>query len=132
MNKMNHKSINGKKFVEELAMCETKESVFELVNKIMSATTFKDRLKNVNDNDLLLNLDASKAKLNASSGCRTSNQDCVNMAATKFKNITGKGVKNFKIEANKFVTKKEKFAEAKKSNMVAQAYAAANASASIN
>ena len=67
----------------------------------------RDRAKNVSDLPSVVNLNAKVATLNTMRGRDTSNQDCMVMAAAKYCELTGKDVKNFKAEVNKYATRKE-------------------------
>lgn len=105
MVKETKKGVNGKAFVSALDECQTAEDVFVLLNKAMDRETLKDRAGHVNDNDLINALHAQKARCNIELGYRTSHEDCVTMAAQRYQQMTGKGVKFFKAELNKHITK---------------------------
>ncbi|MBO5038549.1 MAG: hypothetical protein J6C85_03725 [Alphaproteobacteria bacterium] len=101
----NKKGVNGKAFVSALDECQTAEEVFNLLGKTMDKATLKDRVGHVSDNDLINVLHAQKARCNIDLGCRTSHEDCANLAAHRYQQITKKGVKAFKAELNKHITK---------------------------
>ncbi len=113
MSKEVKKNVNGKEYVVSLESCQSPKEIFELLDKTMDKETLKNRLQNVRDNDLVVTLNAQVAKFNAGQGLRTSHQDCVNMAADQYQQLTKKGVKFFKTEMNKFMTEKEKKHDAK-------------------
>ncbi len=113
MSKEVKKELNGKDFVAKLEGCKTPKAIFGLLSETMDKEVLKNRLQNVRDNDLVVALNAQVARFNASQGLRTSHQDCVNMAADKYQQISKKGVKFFKAEMNKYITGQEKEANAK-------------------
>lgn len=113
MSKEVKKELNGKDFVAKLEGCKTPKAIFCLLSETMDKEVLKNRLQNVRDNDLVVALNAQVARFNASQGLRTSHQDCVNMAADKYQQISKKGVKFFKAEMNKYITGQEKEANAK-------------------
>lgn len=113
MSKEVKKELNGKDFVAKLEGCNTPKAIFGLLSETMDKEVLKNRLQNVRDNDLVVALNAQVARFNASQGLRTSHQDCVNMAADKYQQISKKGVKFFKAEMNKYITGQEKEANAK-------------------
>lgn len=113
MRKEQVKNINGKGFIAALDMCSSDKEIFELLNKYMDNGTLRERLKNVRDNDLVNTFYAQAARVNADHGLRTSHQDCVTMAADKYRQITKRGVKFFKAEVNKYLTRLEKKEEKK-------------------
>lgn len=104
MSKEAKKTLNGKEFVASLEECRSSKDIFALLDKTMEVDVLKERLANIRDNDLVIALNAQVAKFNAGQGLRTSHQDCVNMAADRFQQVTKKGVKFFKAEANKYIT----------------------------
>lgn len=108
MSKEVKKELNGKEFVVKLEGCQTPRAIFGLLSETMDKEILKNRLQNVRDNDLVVALNAQVARFNASQGLRTSHQDCVNMAADKYQQISKKGVKFFKAEMNKYITGQEK------------------------
>lgn len=101
------KGVNGKAFVSALDECKTAEDVFILLNKAMDKETLKDRVSHVNDNELINALHAQKARCNIELGYRTSHEDCANLAVQRYQKITNKGVKAFKAELNKYMTKEQ-------------------------
>ena len=101
------KKIDGKSFIKALDDCKGKDEVLGLLYKTMGAEKMKDRAKNVSNIDSVVKLDARVAMLNTMRGNDTSNQNCMAMAAVKYINLTGKDVKSFKAEVNKFATRKE-------------------------
>ena len=101
------KGVNGKAYVVALDECQTAEDVFVLLHKTMDREVLKDRTSHVNDNDLITTLHAQRARCNINLGYRTSHEDCVNMAAQRYQQITGKGGKFFKAELNKYMTKEK-------------------------
>ncbi len=113
MSKEVKKELNGKDFVAKLEGCKTPKAIFGLLSETMDKEVLKNRLQNVRDNDLVVALNAQVARFNASQGLRTSHQDCVNMAADKYQQISKKGVKFFKAEMNKYITGQEKEENAK-------------------
>ena len=113
MSKEVKKELNGKDFVAKLEGCKTPKAIFGLLSETMDKEVLKNRLQNVRDNDLVVALNAQVARSNASQGLRTSHQDCVNMAADKYQQISKKGVKFFKAEMNKYITGQEKEENAK-------------------
>lgn len=106
------KKVDGKAFVADLEACRTSKDVFDLLAKTMDKETLADRTKKASDNDLIIALHAQRAGVNTQLGCRTSHEDCVVMAADKYHTVTGRGVKFFKAELNKYMTAREKEANA--------------------
>ena len=113
MSKEVKKELNGKEFVAKLEGCQTPRAIFGLLSETMDKEVLKNRLQNVRDNDLVVALTAQVARFNAGQGLRTSHQDCVNMAADKYQQISKKGVKSFKEEMNKYIANREKEADTK-------------------
>lgn len=107
------KKIDGKAFVADLDACYTSKDIFDLLSKTMDKETLTDRTKKASDNDLIIALHAQKAGVNTQLGCRTSHEDCVLMAAERYHTVTGKGIKFFKAEMNKYITAREKEDNAK-------------------
>ena len=101
------KKIDGKSFIKALDDCKGKDEVFGLLYKTMGAEKMKDRVKNVSNLDSVVKFNARVAMLNTMRGNDTSNQNCMEMAAAKYINLTGKDMKSFKVEVNKFATRKE-------------------------
>lgn len=99
--------IDGKGFVKSLDECKTDKEVFGLLGKVLGSENMKDRAKNVSNLPQIVKLDARKALLSAMTGKDTSRQDCMNMAANKYIELTGKTVEQFKIKVNEYVTKLE-------------------------
>ena len=95
MSKEIKKELNGKEFIAKLEGCQTPKAIFGLLSETMDKEVLKNRLQNVRDNDLVVALNAQVARFNASQGLRTSHQDCVNIAADKYQQISKKGVKFF-------------------------------------
>lgn len=113
MSKEVKKELNGKEFIAKLEGCQTPKAIFGLLSETMDKDVLKNRLLNVRDNDLVVALNAQVARFNASQGLRTSHQDCVNMAADKYQQVSNRGVKFFKAEMNKYITEKEQEKSAK-------------------
>ena len=113
MSKEVKKELNGKEFIAKLEGCQNPKAIFGLLTETMDKDVLKNRLLNVRDNDLVVALNAQVARFNASQGLRTSHQDCVNMAADKYQQVSNKGVKFFKAEMNKYITEKEQEKSAK-------------------
>lgn len=103
------KKIDGKSFIKALDECKGKDEVFGLLNKTMGPERMRDRAKNVSDLSSVVNLNAKVATLNTMRGHDTSNQDCMIMAAAKYLSLTGKDIKTFKAEINKYATRMEMF-----------------------
>jgi hypothetical protein len=101
------KKLDGKSFVRSLDGCQTSKEVFGLLGTVLGSEKMRDRAKNVSDLPQIVKLDARRALLSAMSGKDTSNQDCMNMAANKYIELTGNTVKQFKLEVNKHATKME-------------------------
>ena len=101
------KKLDGKSFVKSLDDCKTSKEVFGLLGTVLGSEKMRDRAKNVSDLPQIVKLDARRALLSAMSGKDTSNQDCMNMAANKYIELTGNTVKQFKLEINKYATKIE-------------------------
>ncbi len=109
MSKENKEKINGEEFVVALDKCRSTKDIFELLDKTMDRDTIKDRLKNVRDYDLVVNLNAQVARFNVKANKRTSHQDCVNMAADKYLQLNkNRHIPYFKAQLNQYITYKEK------------------------
>ncbi|MCM1323426.1 MAG: hypothetical protein NC218_04630 [Acetobacter sp.] len=108
------KKLDGKAFIEELNKCGTTKELFTLLDKTMDRATLKDRMSNIDklnekNVDLILAFHAANAKAKGGmKGVKISHQDCVNMAVSRYKELTGRGYKGFKIELNKYQTGKAK------------------------
>ena len=99
-----------KAFVATLDKCQTTKEVFDLLSKSMDKDTLKDRVSHVNDMVVINNLKDKQARLNIQSGLRVSHGDLAIMAARKYCDITGdntNGIKRFKLETNKYLTRKD-------------------------
>lgn len=107
MVKEGKKRIDGKAFLAELDECRNQKEIFELLTKTMDRATLKDRVSHVNDNDLINALHAQKTRCNIKLGYRTSHEDCANLAAHRYQQITKKGVKFFKTELNKYMVREQ-------------------------
>lgn len=105
MTKVVKKGVNGKAFVAALDECQSAEEIFVLLNKTMDKDTLKDRTGHVNDNSLINVLHAQKARCNIELGYRTSHEDCANLAAHRYQQLTKKDVKSFKAELNRYMTR---------------------------
>ena len=101
------KKLDGKSFVKSLDGCKTSEEVFGLLGAVLGSEKMRDRAKNVSDLPQIVKLDARRALLSAMSSKDTSNQDCMNMAANRYIELTGNTVKQFKLEVNKHATRME-------------------------
>ena len=101
------KKLDGKSFVKSLDDCKTSKEVFGLLGTVLGSEKMRDRAKNVSDLPQIVKLDARRALLSAMSGKDTSNQDCMNMAANRYIELTGNTVKQFKLEVNKHATRME-------------------------
>lgn len=106
------KKLDGKAFIADLNKCETIKELFTLLDKTMDRATLKDRMSNIDklnekNVDLILAFHAANAKAKGGlKGVKISHQDCVNMAACRYKELSGRGYKSFKIELNKYQTGK--------------------------
>ena len=107
------KKLDGKSFVKSLEGCKTSEEVFGLLGTVLGSEKMRDRAKNVSDLPQIVKLNARRALLSAMSGKDTSNQDCMNMAANRYIELTENAgnmentVKQFKLEVNKHATRME-------------------------
>ena len=100
------RKIDGKRFVQSLEGCATKEEVFGLLGEVLGPEKMQDRVKNVSDLPHVVKLKERIAKLSAEQGKDTSNQDCMDMAAQRYLEITGHtDMKQFKAEVNKYATR---------------------------
>lgn len=108
------KKLDGKAFIEELNKCTTTKELFTLLDKTMDREVLKDRMSNIDklnekNVDLILAFHAANAKAKGGmKGVKISHQDCVNMSVCRYKELTGRGYKGFKIELNKYQTGKDK------------------------
>ena len=73
----------------------------------MDNDTLRDRVGHVNDNEKINNLHDKIARVNIGAGLRASHGDLAILAAKRYSDITGKNVKFFKAECNKYITLKE-------------------------
>jgi hypothetical protein len=99
------KRIKGKEFVASLAECKTADDVFGLLRKTFNGDSekMKERATHVSDSPQVVKLNASIAKFNAMQGKDTRHQDCMNMAAHRYIELTGESMKKFRTEINKIV-----------------------------
>ena len=100
------KKLDGKAFVKSLDECKTKEEVFVLLGRTLGHEKMQDRVKNVSDLPHVVKLKSRIALLNAMQGKDTSNQDCMDMAAQRYLEITEHtDMKQFKAEVNRHATR---------------------------
>lgn len=100
----------AKAFVTALDKCQSTKEVFDLLSTSMDKDTLRDRVGHVNDMVEINNLNDKKARLNIQAGYRVSHGDLAIMAARKYCDIVGdskNGIRRFKLETNKYLTRKE-------------------------
>ena len=88
---------DGKNLLKALTDCQKGEDVMELLRKRMSNKDIAERIKNVNDEELINNIDATKATIRMGLGTHR-NQDVVCAATQKWCKLTGKDIRSFKKE----------------------------------
>jgi hypothetical protein len=97
---------DGKQFVQSLEKCATANEVFGLLGSVLGPDKMQDRVKNVSDLPNVVKLKSRIAAVSALQGRDTSNQDCMDMAAQRYLEITGHtDMKQFKAEVNKYATR---------------------------
>ncbi len=100
------RKIDGKQFVHSLEQCTTSGEVFGLLGDTLGPEKMQDRVKNVSDLSHVVKLKSRIAHVSAMQGKDTSNQDCMDMAAQRYLEITGHdNLKQFKAEVNKHATR---------------------------
>ena len=98
------RKLDGKGFARSLSDCKTEEEVFGLLGSVLGPEKMRDRARNVSNIPQIVKLKAREALLSAMQGKDTRHQDCMNMAADRYLEITGKKVEQFKAEVNKHAT----------------------------
>lgn len=106
---MSTEKINGKEFALALDNCEKIQDVQNLLAKTMDDKTLLDRTNNLSDNDLVVSLKASRADFYARKGGLTRHQECVEMAAAKWRDLKikkdkEKGVPEAEIKDKKYIS----------------------------
>lgn len=108
------KKLDGRAFIDDLGKCEATLDLFMLLDRTMDRNTLRDRMSNIDklnekNVDLILAFHGANAKAKGKlKGVKISHQDCVNMAVCRYKELTGRGYKGFKIELNKYQTQRSK------------------------
>lgn len=103
------KGIDGKALLANIDRCLTSKEIFDLLHRTMDADTLQERLSNLSDNDLVIALNNQRTRVNIQYNPQyyTTHQDAVTLAAARYQEITQRGAKAFKIEANKEQAKHE-------------------------
>lgn len=91
---------NGNKLWAALSGCQNGGEVFDLMHRVMNDNDIKERISNVSDFDAVNRVDAVKAEFRMKAGTHRG-QDFVCAAAQKWCDLTGKNIKNFKMEIAK-------------------------------
>ena len=101
------KRIKGKEFVASLDECRSADDVLGLLGRTFNGDSDKmrERASHVSDSPQIVKLNATMSTFNAKQGKDTRHQDCMNMAAQRYAELTGAGMKEFKIAVNKYATK---------------------------
>ncbi len=105
---MSTEKINGKEFAAKLDSCENLQDVQSVLAKTMDDKTLLDRTNNLSDNDLVVSLKASRADFYARKGGLTRHQECVEMAANKWRDLKmnqdrEKGVSEAEVKGKKYI-----------------------------
>ncbi len=100
------RKIDGKSFVHSLEQCTSTKAVFDLLGSVLGPEKMQDRVKNVSDLPHVVKLKSRIATVSAMQGRDTSNQDCMDMAAQRYLEITEHtDMKQFKAEVNRHATR---------------------------